>query len=475
MTHTLRSDHEPNSQIVTAALGFLAVALTFLVAMFCGAAAKAEITYKYNGKSFGPNGVGPGEFSPSAAGLAVDQNSGNVYVYDNEGASNGTISKFSSTGEPVNFSALGSNVIKGVGTASPNEAEIAVDSSSGPDAGDIYIANNSVVRIYSATGSFLGELSGGETCGVAVDSAGAVYVGIYPSTAKKYTPVTNPVTNADQTGSIGGLDEVCNVAVDGEGNFYAATYFGGITRYDALQFGSSAAFGSVIDKVGDMLAVDPSTNDVFVERYGFIAQYDSSGILLANLGVGSLGNASKGVAIESNGSLYAHNEETKRITILEPEVLPDTTTETASNITTESATVSGTVNPNNAATRYQFEYGTTTAYGSAAPPSPASAGSDSTIHNVTANLTGLAESTTYHYRLVARAKTGPNRVGPDISHNRATCRRRPACQRNSACPRRGRSGNQPEWVRYPLPSRIRYNSELRFDNDSDRHRITDHR
>ena len=54
MTHTLRSDHEPNSQIVTAALGFLAVALTFLVAMFCGAAAKAEITYKYNGKSSVP-------------------------------------------------------------------------------------------------------------------------------------------------------------------------------------------------------------------------------------------------------------------------------------------------------------------------------------------------------------------------------------------------------------------------------------
>jgi Fibronectin type III domain len=412
MTHTLRSDHEPNSRVVPAALGFLAVALTFLVAMFCGAPAKAEITYKYNGKSFGPNGVGPGEFPPSAAGLAVDQNSGDVYVYDNEGAGNGTISKFSSTGAPVNFSALGSNIIKGVGTAPPNEAEIAVDSSSGPDAGDIYIANNSVVRIYGATGGFLGELSGGETCGVAVDSAGAVYVGIYPSTAKKYTPVTNPVTNADQTDSIAGLNEVCNVAVDGEGNFYAATYFGGITRYDALQFGSSAPFGTVIDKVGNILAVDPSTNDVFVERYGFIAQYDSSGILIADLGVGSLGDASKGVAIKSNGSLYAQDEETKRITILEPEVLPDATTETASNITTESATVSGTVNPNNAATTYQFEYGTTTAYGSAAPASPVSAGSDSTIHDVTANLTSLAESTTYHYRLVATSENG-SKAGSD--------------------------------------------------------------
>lgn len=83
---------------------------------------------------------------------------------------------------------------------------------------------------------------------------------------------------------------------------------------------------------------------------------------------------------------------------------PDVTTGSATGVDATSATLTGTVNPQGAATTYQFEYGTTTSYGMATPSS--SAGSGSTAQDVSAALTGLASSTTYHYRLVATNTNG---------------------------------------------------------------------
>jgi hypothetical protein len=61
----------------------------------------------------------------------------------------------------------------------------------------------------------------------------------------------------------------------------------------------------------------------------------------------------------------------------------------------------GTVNPNGSATTYQFEYGTTTGYGSKIPASEASVGSGGADVAVAQTLTGLLPNTTYHFRLTA--------------------------------------------------------------------------
>jgi hypothetical protein len=61
----------------------------------------------------------------------------------------------------------------------------------------------------------------------------------------------------------------------------------------------------------------------------------------------------------------------------------------------------GSVNPNGSATTYQFEYGTTTSYGSKIPVPEASVGSDSTAVAVAQTVTSLLPNTTYHYRLTA--------------------------------------------------------------------------
>jgi len=84
--------------------------------------------------------------------------------------------------------------------------------------------------------------------------------------------------------------------------------------------------------------------------------------------------------------------------------VPTVTTGAAESVTTNSAVVGGTVNPNGAATTYHVEYGTTAAYGLATGNQDAGAGTDPVAVKVT--LTKLTQDTTYHYRLVATNAAG---------------------------------------------------------------------
>jgi hypothetical protein len=79
-------------------------------------------------------------------------------------------------------------------------------------------------------------------------------------------------------------------------------------------------------------------------------------------------------------------------------VAPTASTGTAGAVTEQSATLSGSVNPNGVPTAYWFEYGPTTAYGSTTLSVDAGSGGAVTA---TATLGGLSPATTYHYRLVA--------------------------------------------------------------------------
>jgi CSLREA domain-containing protein len=82
---------------------------------------------------------------------------------------------------------------------------------------------------------------------------------------------------------------------------------------------------------------------------------------------------------------------------------PAVTTEAATAIGASTATLAGTVNPNGRATTFHFEYGTTTAYGTSTPETPAGAGTAAAA--VTTAVTGLAKGT-FHFRLVATNADG---------------------------------------------------------------------
>ncbi|NBS84650.1 MAG: hypothetical protein EBS59_08185 [Verrucomicrobia bacterium] len=91
---------------------------------------------------------------------------------------------------------------------------------------------------------------------------------------------------------------------------------------------------------------------------------------------------------------------------------PHVATGTATNVGTNSATVSGVVNPNGLNTTAKFLYGTTTNYGGVTNVSGTLTGTNAT--NVSVGLTGLAAGTTYHYTLVA-TNAGGSAQGADLS------------------------------------------------------------
>jgi hypothetical protein len=76
----------------------------------------------------------------------------------------------------------------------------------------------------------------------------------------------------------------------------------------------------------------------------------------------------------------------------------------ASAITTSSATISGSVNPQGAAAKVSFQFGTTTAYGQSTATQTLGVGNSPV--GFTAGLTGLSAGTTIHYRAVAQTDFG---------------------------------------------------------------------
>jgi phosphodiesterase/alkaline phosphatase D-like protein len=91
---------------------------------------------------------------------------------------------------------------------------------------------------------------------------------------------------------------------------------------------------------------------------------------------------------------------------------PAASTSAATAVSSAAATLHGNVNPEGVPTDYYFQYGTTAAYGG--KTATQSAGSGTATQAVAYSVTGLAASTTYHYRLVA-ASAGGTVVGGDLT------------------------------------------------------------
>jgi subtilisin-like proprotein convertase family protein len=81
--------------------------------------------------------------------------------------------------------------------------------------------------------------------------------------------------------------------------------------------------------------------------------------------------------------------------------LPAPTTGAASNVTSSSAQLNGTIDPGGRPAHVAFQYGTTASYGQSSAPQSLN-GSEGSIPT-SATVAGLAQQTTYHYRLVAFA------------------------------------------------------------------------
>jgi hypothetical protein len=106
------------------------------------------------------------------------------------------------------------------------------------------------------------------------------------------------------------------------------------------------------------------------------------------------------VATNSAGTRYGADRTFTTLTATGPAVV---TTSPATVIASFSATLNGSVDPHGLPTTVYFQCGTTTSYGLTTAPQSKSG---NTYQSVTANISGLAASTTYHFRIVAANSAG---------------------------------------------------------------------
>ena len=92
--------------------------------------------------------------------------------------------------------------------------------------------------------------------------------------------------------------------------------------------------------------------------------------------------------------------------------VPNVTTNTATNVTQNSATLNGTVNANNQSTTVWFDYGETSGSYDKQSSTETLAGSSNTAVSIT--ISGLSPATTYYYRIAAESDAGTS-YGDEMS------------------------------------------------------------
>ncbi len=431
----------------TWALGCVVV----LIAAMLGFAplASAKLVY-VPGVSFGSEGSGPGQFK-EPVGVAVDDSSeplvqpaaGDVYVVDK---GNDRVERFSSTGSYLGqFDGSGTFEVEGkveTGAAAPTGAfsspeEVAVDDSNNPldpSAGDVYVLDNGhdVVDKFSATGAYLGQLTGGT-----VPPASFADVTVDPSGNVWTLDTRADVEECDRTGvcekkfqpNLGSVGR--GFVVDSQQNVYVnwgeLEKSAGIVKFRSpspVQLGFVGKF----EEGGTTFAMNPSTNNIVVDRGSGIVVFGPFGEpynmpSLETLPTGGF-SESYGLGVSGEGTVYASERAADTIETFDDVPLPTVVTETPSGVSETAMTLQGTVNPEGEpVSECYFEYGTEpgkytdkvaceqepkTLVGTGALP-------------VSRILTGLPAAGVRSVRLVAASANGANHAADvTISHPTTT-------------------------------------------------------
>ncbi len=421
------------------------VALCALVAAAALAAGPASALESHTfSSSFGSAGSGAGELS-SPQGVAVNSTTHDVYVAD---TGNDRIDEFTASGSFIR--AWGWGVAdgisekpqtctiacsKGLSGSGPGGFEIptfvAVDNSAGPSKGYVYVGDtgDNLVSKFSESGALIeswgthGQTASGELeeiAGIAVEGNGTSIAMSTSSFLRRLAAdgsVSEKLSVERGTSALG-------LAVDGEGSFFKVNGSPSVEETTAADHDLGQVTMTTAEGTG--IAVDPTTGGLYLDVGGEVDHYafSSAGVVSEAGGTTCVVEPSKGceasdwfggghigggtgLAVDrSNADVYVADTTANEIELFTLALLPDATTEAASNVQPATATLNGSVNPEGTVTTYQFEYGTSTAYGSRAPASPASVGSDSSAHALSASISGLAPDTVYHYRIAATNANG---------------------------------------------------------------------
>ncbi len=327
-------------------------------------------------------------------GVATDP-SGNVYVLD---LTHAEVDEFSPSGSFVQaFTAAGTPDAP-FGTLST----LAVD----PTNGDVLIADNGqhLIHEFDSSGSFVGDIAGTDTPagsfqtiqGLAADPSGLVYVSdagsghnvvdVFDAGVVLPKVTYGAVTNQTQTSG------TLNAHVDPNG--------GGDVTACHFEYGTTSAYSSGSVACNPDPASSPPGSNFSVPTD---VSADISGLTTETP------YHYRVVVSNANGIRKGPDQ------IYLPHAVAGLTTDPASNVDRNTATLNASFNGNGEDTHYYFEWGTDTNYGNttAAPPGT-DFGSPSGPQSLSFDLAGLTVETTYHYRIVASNAAGTS-YGSDQS------------------------------------------------------------
>ena len=288
--------------------------------------------------------------------------------------------------------------------------------------GEIYVLDpeHEAVDVFSAGGAYVGARS------IALSSVPGGFPG------GEHSVLTRSVAVDDFNGhvyvSVGGGNPPPGARVyefDAAGK-YVTTWTGGECQAGSGNVGEPKACSTPAGSFGEGLvsvAADNATGRIYVSENNSELTYvfDASGRYLTQFSHSF--RTPQGTAVDqASGRVYVSDDSEPFgpgvVDVFERLVVPDVTTEAASELTPVSATLDGRVNPQGLPltplTGCHFDWGATASYGQSAPCVPAAAEipADSSPHAVTAHLTGLVSGTTYHYRLVAGNANGSSTDEP---------------------------------------------------------------
>jgi hypothetical protein len=379
--------------------------------------------------TFGSPGSGPGELSLIGAnkrgndeafgsGLAVN-GTGDVYVADTR---NDRVEWFNATGKyEGQFNGLEVDGARlGAGEAAPamlvEPQGIAVDDDpSSASFGDVYVVTGSfggeTIDKFSAGGDFILQLSPrGIIAGIATDASGDVWYvqpGVPDGLVQEFSGAAkNTLLRSLRPPS---LPFARGIAVDSEENFYIRE-----SSYQITKFGESGEeLGLVCAMEGCVrgLAIDPATEEPFVDQEKSVAQYGPFGepfgapVLISRPNILVEG---VGIAVSpANHEAYVADAGTNHIVVMAHGPSPQAPeTSSATEVKAKSAILHGALKPPAPKLEYYFEYNTGgSCTGGSTTPLNEGEG------EVFAEVTELEPSAEYAVCAVAENNFGPSERG----------------------------------------------------------------
>ncbi len=351
---------------------------------------------------FGSAGSGAGQLN-APEGVAIDESTGDVYVVD---AGNSRVERFEADGKYVSAFDGGETPAREFS----RPTYIAVDNSGDAAKGHVYVADpdKNVVDVFDSSGKYLFQISVEAVTAITTDASGHLWAWTNQASFEEYGETgvlitRQPISRGTRPG----------IVVDSNANVYVLYGTEKIGRYSPPSFpeDNEASVGGAVT-----LAINPATDNIFQDDGSNIVKWPPAGEgpglweRFEETITGSL-TESRGLAVNGkNGVLYASDTAANDVEMFAEVVTPDATTGPASEVTSGSAMLKGTVNPDKTKTKYFFEWGETASYGHSV--SIGEVGEGEAAVPVSTDLSGLQASTVYHYRLVAENENGKS-LGED--------------------------------------------------------------